>query len=541
MTSIPGVRAGGADDSGDRRANSYRATALVHHHLIETAARTPDHPALVVAGTPHTFGEIDRASDGLAVTLQAAGVGRRDRVAIMGDNSAEVVVALFAVLKAGGVFVIVNPTTKADALAHVLRDGEARAIVAQDRLHRVVRPALARATTVTTTVWIGGVPAAARASDGSGPAALGYDEAVAATGAPADPGVIDDDLAALIYTSGSTGRPKGVMLTHRNVVHSAWSISTYLEQGPEDVVGCVLPLSFGYGLFQVIVGARLGYTTALEPSFAYPFDVLKRLADLRVTVLPGVPTILATILQMAPLDGVDLSSLRQITNAAAALPPAHIRRLQALFPGVDIVSMYGQTECTRISYLPPEMIDVKVGSVGKAIPNTEAYVVDERGERVGPHVVGELVVRGPSIMRGYWGNPEATAACVREGAFPGDRVLHTGDRFQADEDGFLYFVARRDDVFKCKGEKISPSEIEQVLYELEAIAEAAVVGVPDEIDGMAIKAVVTVRPDAEMTVDAVRHHCRARLAGYMLPKYIEVRDSLPKTTSGKIRRAALAE
>jgi long-chain acyl-CoA synthetase len=523
-------------------SQAHQAGALVHHHLVETAARTPDKTALVAAGERHSFAEVDRASDGLAATLQQAGVRRGDRVAIMGENSAEVVVAVFATLKAGGVFVVVNPTTKTDALVHILVDSGARAIVAQSRLSRVVLPALAEAEAVVATLWVGPIPDSLQGGNGNGAGPLGvaYDEAIAHPDAPTAPGTIDEDLAALIYTSGSTGRPKGVMLTHRNIVHSAWSIATYLEQTPDDVVACVLPLSFGYGLFQVFVGARVGYTTVLERSFAYPRDVLARLAENRVTVLPGVPTIFATILQLAPLDGVDLSSLRQITSAAAALPPAHIQRLRELLPGVEIVCMYGQTECTRISYLRPDLLDEKMGSVGKAIPNTEAYVVDEKGERVGPGVVGELVVRGASIMRGYWGNPAATAATVGEGEVAGDRILHTGDKFRTDEDGFLYFVARADDVFKCKGEKISPAEVEHVLYEIEAVAEAAVVGVSDEIDGMAVKAVVTGRPGAELTVEAVRQHCRARLASYMFPKIVEVRDTLPKTASGKIRRAALA-
>jgi amino acid adenylation domain-containing protein len=526
------------------------AGALVHHGLAATAARTPGRTALVAGGAAHTFGALDRASDGLAASLQDVGVRRGDRVAIMGESSAEVVVAVFAVLKAGGVIVVVNPTTKSDALAHILLDCEVRALVAQARLARVALPALARTPHVATTVWIGTPPETVPSANGRTPTAIAYDEAVAPDGAagapgapraPRDPGTIDADLAALIYTSGSTGRPKGVMLTHRNLVHSAWSIGTYLDQGPDDVVACVLPLSFGYGLFQVLVGSRVGYTTVLEPSFAYPYEVLARLAAHRVTVLPGVPTIFATILQMAPLDGLDLSSLRQITNAAAALPPAHVQRLRGLFPKADIVSMYGQTECTRISYLPPDRIDEKAASVGLAIPNVEAYVVDEAGHRAGPHVVGELVVRGAGVMRGYWGRPGETAAALRPGEIAGEPVLHTGDRFWADEEGFLYFVGRGDDVFKCKGEKISPCEIENVLYELEAVAEAAVVGVPDEIDGMAVKAVVSARADAELTVEDVRRHCRSRLVGYMIPKLIEVRDSLPRTPSGKIRKASLAD
>ncbi|HEX8805035.1 MAG TPA: AMP-binding protein, partial [Acidimicrobiales bacterium] len=509
-------------------------TRLVHEHLVETAARTPDRPALVVGEATHTFAEIDRASDGLAATLQAAGVRRGDRVAIMADNSAEVVVALFAVLKAGGVFVIVNPTTKAPALTHVLTDCTVTALVAHGRMARVALPALAEAPSVTASVWIGTVPEGA-------PAPVAYDEAVATTTPVTDPGVIDLDLASLIYTSGSTGRPKGVMLTHANVTHNMWSIGTYLGHAPDDVVACLLPLSFGYGLFQVLVGARIGYTTVIEPSFAYPVEVLRRLAARRVTALPAVPTVLATILQLLPLDGVDLSSLALITTAAAALPPAHIARLRAAFPQARIVSMYGQTECTRISYLDPDRIDEKPTSVGKAIPNTEAYVVDEAGGRVGPGVVGELVVRGANVMRGYWGDPVRTALRLRDGDIPGEKVLHTGDQFRTDEDGFLYFVGRTDDVFKCKGEKISPKEIEDVLYEMEAVAEAAVVGVPDEIDGTAIKAIVTAREGAEVTVEAVRRHCRGRLVNYMVPKHVEVRATLPKTASGKIRRAALVD
>ena len=525
------------------------AGELVHHGLAATAARTPGRTALVAGGAAHTFADVDRAGDALAATLQGAGVRRGDRVAIVGESSAEVVVAVFAVLKAGGVIVVVNPTTKADALAHILLDCEVRAVVAQAKLARVALPALGRTPHVVATVWIGDVPPGADpvpSANGRTPTAIPWAEAVATAEhgvprRPRAPGTIDADLAALIYTSGSTGRPKGVMLTHRNLVHSAWSIGTYLEQGPDDVVACVLPLSFGYGLFQVLVGSRIGYTTVLEPSFAYPYDVLARLAAQRVTVLPGVPTIFATILQLAPLEGLDLSSLRQITNAAAALPPAHIERLRGLFPKVDIVSMYGQTECTRISYLPPDRIDEKAASVGRAIPNVEAYVVDEAGQRVGPHVVGELVVRGAGVMRGYWGRPEETAAALRPGEIPGEPVLHTGDRFWADDEGFLYFVGRGDDVFKCKGEKISPCEIENVLYELDAVGEAAVVGVPDEIDGMAVKAVVSARPGAELTVEDVRRHCRSRLVGYMIPKLVEVRDSLPRTASGKIRKASLVD
>jgi acyl-CoA synthetase (AMP-forming)/AMP-acid ligase II len=409
--------------------------------------------------------------------------------------------------------------------------------VVHRRLARVARPALAGATSVTTAVWIGGLP-----GDPDPGRDLSWDDTVAAGRGQQvdDPGVIDADLGALIYTSGSTGRPKGVMLTHRNLVHNAWSISTYLGLREDDVIACLLPLAFDYGLFQVLMAARVGAAVLLETSFAYPRDVLDRMAHNRVTVFPGVPTIWATLLPMAPFEGLDLAAIRMLTNTAAALPPAHITRLVEAFPQARLFSMYGLTECTRTSYLDPDRLADKITSVGKAMPNTEVYVVDHDGRRLPPGETGELVVRGASVMRGYWGRPDATAACLRPGEIEGELVLHTGDQFRIDDEGFLYFVGRTDDVFKCRGEKISPKEIEHVLYELEAVAEAAVVGVPDEIDGTAVKAVVAARPGATLTPDAVRGHCRARLENYMVPRFVEVRDALPKTDTGKIRKAALA-
>jgi long-chain acyl-CoA synthetase len=511
-------------------------TGLAHDHLVGAARTTPDHAALVFDGQTHTFHQVDRDSDAVAAWLQAGGLARGERVAVLLDNSYEQAVAVWGTFKAGGVVTVVNPASKPDKVAYILNDCDVRHVVTHRRLHRVLRAALGDngdRPRLASTMWVGGVP---EALDDE---ATAFDDAVAAGGTPRDPGTIDSDLAAIIYTSGSTGGPKGVMLTHRNVHHNAWSIALSLGLRSEDVIGCVLSLSFTYGLFQVITAAHVGCTVVLERSFAYPYEVLKRFAAHRVTVLPGVPTVFATILQMAPVDGLDLSSLRMLTNAAAALPAAHQQRLGELLPGAGVVEMYGLTECTRVCCLDPAVAADRPGSVGRPIPNTEAYVVDDQGRQAAPGEVGELVVRGAHVMRGYWGKPEATALRLRDGAIPGEKVLHTGDLFRADEDGFLYFVGRTDDVFKCKGEKVSPNEIEQVLYELDGVAEAAVVGVPDDIDGMAIKAVVALREGAELSADEVRRHCRARLEATMVPREIEVRDELPKTDSGKIRKAAL--
>lgn len=508
---------------------------LVHDFLRDSAKRHPDKTYLISAGREYTFGQIERDSDMLAVELQRCGVARGERVAVLMENSAELMVSVFGILKAGAVFVILNPTTKAKKLEYILNDCGVRALIAHPSLARVIEPVLPETPTVKTVIW-------SEEPDASAPAGVSLPKVLAGPHTrPVDPGTIDNDLCTIIYTSGSTGNPKGVMLTHRNMTNTAWAISTYIGNVPEDIVVCVLPMSFDYGLYQAITGARIGFTVLIERSFAYPYDVLKRMAKYKVTGLPGVPTIFATMLQMLPAPDLDLSSLRYLTNTAAAFPPAHIRRLAQLFPQATIFSMYGLTECTRVSYLDPARLFDKINSVGKAMPNSETYIVDEQGNRVAPGVVGELVIRGANVMRGYWGKPEETAKRLRDGEIEGERVLYSGDLHYKDEEGFLYFVGRKDDIFKCKGEKVSPKEIENVLYEMEAIGEAAVVGVEDPIDGTAIKVFVVPRNGTPLTEAQVRQHCRAHLENYMVPKFVEIVDTLPKTDSGKIRRKSLIE
>ncbi|WP_448192526.1 class I adenylate-forming enzyme family protein [Azospirillum sp. sgz301742] len=501
---------------------------LVHHLLAETARRAPDKVALIAGTARRSFAELDADSDAVAAALQRQGVRRGERVAIMLENSVEYVIAFFGVMKAGAVYVPVNPSTKADKLAYILTDCGVRALVAPTALARNVLPALAEAPTVHATLWVGPV---LPALDG----AASMSEVLEAPSTPADPGCIDQDLAAILYTSGTTGKPKGVMLTHANLVATARSIAGYLKNTPDDVVLNVLPLAFGYGLSQVTTSALVGFTLVLERSFAFPADTLKRMVEHRITGLPGVPTVFATLLQMDAAKDADLSSLRYLTNAAAPLPVAHIKRLIELFPQAAFHSMYGATECsTRIATLDPERLSDKPGSVGKAIPNSEAYVVDEAGNPIAPGEVGELVVRGANVMRGYWNRPDATAERLRGGAY------HTGDLFRTDAEGFLYFVARKDDVFKCRGEKVSPKEVESVLCELDDVAEAAVLGVPDPADGMAVKAVIVPRDGAVIAPAAVIQHCRGRLEGHMVPKFVEFRAELPKTESGKLKRSELA-
>jgi long-chain acyl-CoA synthetase len=504
--------------------------------LESTARRMPDKTALVADRSRWTYAELDAAANRIAHGLMAHGIERGDRVAICLENGIEAAVAIFAALKAGAAFMMVNPTTKADKLRMLLEDSQAAALVAPATRLAALAQTLNAATNPRLAIFVG-----RPLSSDCAPArrCVAWEELLR-DGRDAIPPkrAIDLDLAALAYTSGSTGTPKGVMLTHANLVAAATSIASYLENTADDVILNVLPLSFGYGLCQLFTAAKVGATVVLERSFAYPHSILQRLVEHRATGFPLVPTMAAMLLQM-DLGKYDWSSLRYLTNAGAALPVEHVRKLRRILPHVRLYLMYGLTECLRASFLPPEEIDRRPDSVGRGMPNEEAYVVDEEGRRVGPGVVGELVVRGSHVMQGYWNLPAETDQRLRPGPLPGQRVLYTGDLFRTDEEGYLYFVGRKDDIIKSRGEKVSPREVENVLCQHPDVAEAAVVGVPDPILGQAVKAVVVLRPGGATTERDLLRHCASRLEDFMTPKCVEIRESLPRTPNGKIDKRAL--
>jgi len=508
---------------------------LVNDFLEQSAAHTPDKVALICGGRRLNYTEIDAMANRLANALRDKGVKRGDRVALFLPNTVELVVGIFATLKANGVFVVVNATTKQDKLVYLVNNCRAAALVTRTRQAAIAEEVMEKAPSLKFTVLTetGAVAAAQDRND------LFAFQAIQADYANTRPPrqCIDQDLACLIYTSGSTGEPKGVMSAHSNVVFAASSIISYLENTPDDIVINVLPMSFDYGLYQLLMVFKFGGTLVLERSFAFPAQVLKRMEEERVTGFPGVPTIFAILLQM-DLSKFDLSHLRYLTNTAAALPPSHIQQIRAKFAHATLYSMYGLTETKRTLYLPPEQLDVRPGSVGIAIPGTEVWIEDEQGKRLGPNQMGELVVRGGHVMRGYWEAPEATAKRYRPGPIPGERVCYSDDIFRMDEEGFLYFVGRKDDIIKSRGEKVAPKEIENVLYSLPGVVEAAVIGVPDPILGEAIKAFV-VTNDSRLAEKDVLRHCRAHLEDFMIPQVVEFRDVLPKTTSGKIKKTGL--
>lgn len=495
----------------------------IERFLAQSAQRFPGKTALIAGQVRFTYAEFDAQTTALAAALQQMGVKRNDRVLVFMDNAAEAALSVFAVLKAGATFSPINASTKADKLSYIVDNCRPVAILTQKKL----APVAAMATEGRSVrLLVAGTPE--------------WEAALAGTSPVASHGGIDVDLGMLIYTSGSTGRPKGVMMTHRNIDAASDSITTYLENTSDDIILNVAPLAFDYGLYQLLMAVRMGATLVLEKSFAFPAAIFETMRREKVTGFPLVPTMAAMILQMRDPEALSVPTLRYITNTAAALPEEHIHKLRALFPGTTLYSMYGLTECKRCTYLPPSQLDKRAGSVGIAIPNTEAYVAGDDGEPVASGVIGELVIRGPHVMQGYWENPVATAERIRPGRNAWEKVLFTGDLFYADGEGYLYFVGRKDDIIKTRGEKVAPKEVETALYAHPGVAEVVVVGVPDAVLGHAVKAIVVPADPAVTEAELIRH-CARSLEDFMVPKSIEFRSSLPKTDTGKVSRRLAAQ
>ena len=515
---------------------------LVQQFLEQSARRLPDKIALVAGEDRLTYSTIDLQSSQVGGYLKALGVSRQSRVGILLENSTESVLALFGALKADAIFLMLSPTLKAQKLSYILNDCSIDTIITHANKAKVVLEAVSQSKFLRHIIWVGdAIPPIQMDNRNSHHRFSDIIDDSSSRSIASSSRNIDIDLATIIYTSGTTGNPKGVMLTHLNVISAVTSITGYLENREDDRIINVLPLSFDYGLYQVLMVFSFGGTLVLERSFAYPYQIINRMVQERVTGFPGVPTIFALLLGLKKLEKIDLSSLRYITNTAAALPLAYIGKLRTKLPHVKIYSMYGLTECKRVSYLPPEQIDHRPTSVGKGMPNEEVLVVDEAGNPVKHGVIGELVVRGSNVMCGYWGLPEETARALRPGRYPGERILYTGDLFKTDAEGYLYFVGRRDDMIKSKGERISPREIEQCLCSIEDVAESTIIGIPDDIMGQAIVAFVRCHEGRQISEKQIVKYCREHLEDFMIPKYVRFVSSFPKTSSGKIDKLALKQ
>jgi len=360
-----------------------------------------------------------------------------------------------------------------------------------------------------------------------------------------DERAIEKDLAAILYTSGSTGKPKGVMLSHANVVAGSRIVSTYLGITETERILAVLPFSFDAGMNQLMTAFEKAGTLVLI-NFIFAREIVNVLLKERVTGLAGVPTLWSLLAQPnSTLNKQPLTHLRYITNTGGAMPQSVLGTLRQILPDTKVFLMYGLTEAFRSTYLPPEELDRRPTSMGKAIPDTEILVLNERGELCKPGEPGELVHRGPTVSLGYWNRPEDTARVLRPNPLlppeMGDceKVCYSGDIVKMDEDGFLYFIGRRDTMIKSSGFRISPTEVEEVLFQTGKLRGAAVIGIPDEVLGQVIKAFVVPRDGELLNADALLELCAEKMPRFMLPKSVEVLGDLPKTSSGKVDYPAL--
>jgi amino acid adenylation domain-containing protein len=513
---------------------------LLHHSLQLSAAQadTGGKAAVMVEGQPFTYRQLLESAQRLATALQSRGLQRGDRVAIFMDNTWPCIVSVYATLLAGGVFLIVNPQTKADKLEFILTDSGAAILLTDAHLFNIFSSAVERVNSLRAVIMSGAMEVARSLKKVP---LTAFEAALNESGTLASPGTIPLDLAALIYTSGSTGQPKGVMQTHQSMVFAAGSLIEYLRLDATDRILCLLPLAFDYGLYQLLMAITLGATLVLERSFTYPAQIYARMNETRVTVFPGVPTIYAMMISAHARSPLVFPEVRRVTNTAAALPDTFVTKLRDIFPQALIYKMYGLTECKRVCYLEPELAEQKPGSVGKAIPGTEVYLLDADGRPVPPGETGILHVRGPHVMVGYWNRPDLSDFMLRPGKLPGERVLCTHDHFRMDAEGFLYFVGRTDDIIKTRGEKVSPVEVEEALHRIPGVREAAVVGIPDDVLGQAIRAYIVPETGTTLTEKQVRALSAGLLEAFMVPKEVVFREALPKTTTGKVSKRLLLE
>jgi acyl-CoA ligase (AMP-forming) (exosortase A-associated) len=488
--------------------------------LRNTAQHYPDVQVLAWRDQQMSAQQLWRACLSWASLMKSSGIKPGDRVAIWLPKQFETVIAMWAASLAGAVFIPVNPGLKPAQVLHILTDSGAQLLVSsRDRCHQLdLDPAL--------ICWsIDAMPPLPDVPE------LSNDI------------VSPDALAAILYTSGSTGKPKGVMLSHANLSLGAKSVAHYLKLTPADRLLCVLPLSFDYGLNQVTTALFTGAQAVLF-DYLLPRDVLAALARYRITGLAGVPALWSQLLALDSWPEIILQHLRYITNSGGRMPKSVLDQLVSKAPQAEVYLMYGLTEAFRSTCLDPALVQTYPDSVGTAIPYAEVKIVRSDGRETSSDEIGELVHMGPLVAQGYWRDALRTAErfrpapiCARQ---PGSPAVWSGDKARRDSNGLIYFIARDDEMIKSSGYRISPTEIEEILYALPELADVVVLGVPDDRIGEAVVAVMAAKPNRQLDINAVMAHCRLALPAYMVPSRLMLRPDLPRNANGKLDRSSIA-
>lgn len=509
--------------------------------LVSNTAKThSEQTALIFKQQQLTYTQLADSVSTLAYGLSGLGLNRHDRVAVFLPKIPQTIVSLFAISQANGVFVPVNSVLKAPQVQHILNDCDVKVLITSSDRLKALQPILAFCpalqhivlTDKIPEVTCQGIRLSLYEQLDSAPI-LGVNRA-------------DIDMAAILYTSGSTGKPKGVVLSHRNLVAGALSVSQYLKNTEQDVLLALLPLSFDYGLNQISTAFLTGAKVVLLDYFLAG-DVVKTIEKHQVTGLAAVPPLWQQLMKVKwPTSATQ--QLRYFTNSGGAMPQVTLSQLRSTFTNAAPYLMYGLTEAFRSTYLAPELVDQRVGSMGKAIPNAEVMVVREDGSECDPDEPGELVHRGPHVSLGYWNDPAKTAERFKpvptklSGLIIPEMAVWSGDTVKRDKDGFLYFVGRKDEMIKTSGYRVSPMEVEEACYQgCDDIAEAVACGVNDTELGQAIVLLLVKKDHIVATDKDILNKCKKALPNFMHPKYVEFREALPRNPNGKVDRSALSK
>jgi acyl-CoA synthetase (AMP-forming)/AMP-acid ligase II len=502
---------------------------LLNHLLENSADKYPDKDAVWFKDQWTSYKEIEEKANSIAQFLIGNGIRKGDRISLLIGNSFDYIICYFGILKAGGVTVALNNELTIPNLVYYLENSESVALITTKKFVNLLS-ALDNTPLVRLVLW----------DDQSKPckrevAHYNYNDIYAHTNSQRPSlHIISLDLASIVYTSGSTGNPKGVMLSHLNLTDNTVSIAQYLKITSADRMMVVLPFYYIYGNSLLTTHFLVGGSLVIDNRFMFPNVVIDTMKKTQVTGFAGVPSSFLLMLNKSVIQTTKIDSLRYVTQAGGAMAPSIQTKVAEIFSPAQLYIMYGTTEAApRLTYLEPEKLFEKSGSIGKSIPNVDVYVANESGERLPAGETGEIVFRGSNMMMGYWKDAEATAAVIRNG------IYFTGDLGKIDSDGYIFVVGRTKDMIKVGGNRVSSKEIEEALLGIDQIAETAVIGLPDPILGEAIKAYIVLKPDTTIELSDLKKRLSQQIASYKIPKFFEFISDLPKNESGKIMKEKL--
>ncbi|MFC2061059.1 class I adenylate-forming enzyme family protein [Elusimicrobiota bacterium] len=489
---------------------------IISDFLSNSARKYPDKAAVKHGGNQYTYCQLLDLSNAFATYLLGKGIEKGDRIAVFMDNCVEYAISYFGILKCGAIAVPLNNQLVSGEIVPLLKDCGPKAVVTVNKNCEKIEEAVKESGISAKVVNISNLDLP-----------KGCDEQ------NIFPDVSEEDLSMIIYTSGTTGRQKGVVLSHSNLDSNADSIIEYLGLTSDDSIMAVMPFYYSYGNSLLTTHIKAGGTIVINNSFMYPNVVLDEILSENVTGFAGVPSHFSILLNKSALRKYKFPELRYVTQAGGAMDPEMIKEFVGIMPDVRFFVMYGQTEASaRLSYLDPDMLTEKMGSVGKNIPGVELEILDENGKKADPGDIGEIVARGKNIMKGYWNDDAETSLVLKK------EGLYTGDLALIDNDGYIYIKGRSKDMIKSGANRISPLEIETIISKFPGISGCAAVGIPDKILGETIKLFIVV-DDEKITTEDILIYCRENMASYKVPGCIEIIDELPKTHTGKIRRRDL--